>query len=77
MRQIRPDTGEYQCNIFQNTDRIVFVFYFYLFSDLLYQRGIQGQYFWTLYLKGLAYEAATTRNRGIPCKILKFLIKLY
>ena len=45
--------------------------------DLLYQRGYQRQYFWALNLKVLAYEAATAWNRGIPCKILTFLIILY
>ena len=50
--------------------------YFYIF-DLLYQRGYQRQYFWMLNLKVLAYEAATDWNKGIPCKILNFLIKLY
>ena len=50
--------------------------YFSLF-DLLYQRGSRRQYFWTLHLKVLAYEAATAWNRGIPCKTLNFLIKLY
>ena len=44
---------------------------------LMYQRGYQGKYFWTLNLKVLVYEAATSWNRGIPCKILKFLINLY
>ena len=50
--------------------------YFSIF-DLLYQRGYQRKYFWTLNLKLLAYEAATAWNRGIPWKILKFLIRLY
>ena len=50
--------------------------YFSIF-DLLYQRGYQRQYFWTLHLKVLAYEVATAWNRGIPCKILNFLIQLY
>ena len=50
--------------------------YFYIF-DLLYQRGYQRQYFWTLILKVLVYEAATSWNRRIPCKILKFLIRLH
>ena len=44
---------------FQNTDPIVFVLFISLFFDLLYQRGYQRQYFWTLHLKVLAYEAAT------------------
>ena len=50
--------------------------YFSIF-DLLYQRGYQRQYLWTINLKVLSHEAATAWNRGIPCKILKFLIKLY
>ena len=50
--------------------------YFSIF-DLLYQRGYQRQYFWTLSLKVFAYDAAMVWNRGIPCKILKLLIKLY
>ena len=52
-------------------------FVYFSILDLLYQRGYQRQYFWTLHLKVLAYEAATAWNRGIPCKILKLLIKLY
>ena len=62
---------------FQNTDPIVFVLFISLFFDLLYQRGYQRQYFWRWIEKVLAYEAATAWNRGIPCKILTFLIKLY
>ena len=42
--------------------------YFYIF-ELLYQRGYQRQYFWTLHFKVLAYEAFTAWNRGIPGKI--------
>ena len=50
--------------------------YFSIFA-LLYQRGYKRQYFYTLNLKVLSYEAATAWNRGIHCKILTFLIKLY
>ena len=50
--------------------------YFSIF-DLLYQRGYQRQYFWTLHLKVLDYEAATAWNRGIHCKILNFWIISY
>ena len=39
--------------------------------DLLYQRGYQRQYFWTLNLKVLAYGAATAWNRGIPSNFSK------
>ena len=58
MRQLRPETGESLAIFFQNTDPIVFFIYFSIF-DLLYQRGYQRQYLWTLNLKVLAYEAAT------------------
>ena len=57
MRQLRPETGE-SLAMFQNTNPIVLVFYLFIF-ELLYQRGYQRQYFWTLHLKVLAYEAAT------------------
>ena len=50
--------------------------YFSIF-DLLYQRGYQGQNASTPNLNVLAYEAATAWNKAIPCKILKFSIKLY
>ena len=52
---------------------------FVYFSILTYciKEGIKGNIFWTLNLKVLAYEAATAWNRGIPCKTLNFLIKLY
>ena len=50
--------------------------YFSIF-DLLYQRGYQRQYFWSFNLIVLAYEEATAKNRGIPCKILNVLIRLY
>ena len=50
--------------------------YFFIF-DLLYQIGYQRQCFWTLPLKVLAYEAGTAWNRGIPCKILTFLMPLF
>ena len=65
------------CIFFQNTDPVVFVLFNSIYFYLLYQRGYQRQYFWTLYLKLLAYEAATAWNRGIPCNIWNFLIKLY
>ena len=55
---------------FLNTDPIVFVLFISIFFDLLYQRGYQRQYFWTLNLKVLAYEADMPWNRVIPCKIL-------
>ena len=58
MRQLRPETGE-SLAIFQNNDPIVFVTFISLFFELLYQRGYQRQYFWTLNLKVLAYETAT------------------
>ena len=54
----------------------LFCLFFYLIY-LLYKRGYQRQYFWTLHLKVLAYESATAWNRGISCIVLKFLIKLY
>ena len=44
MRQLQPEIGEPH-TIFQNTDPIVFVLYIYLFFDLLYHKGYQGQYF--------------------------------
>ena len=65
------------CNFYQITHPILFVLFISLFYELLYQRGYQRQYFWTLYLKVLAYEAATAWNREIPLKILQSLIKLY
>ena len=45
--------------LFQNTNPIIFVMFIPLFFDLLYQRGYQWQYFWSLHLKVLAYEADT------------------
>ena len=42
---------------------------------LLYQRGYQRQYLWTLNLIVLTYETDTAWNRGIPCKISTFLIR--
>ena len=51
-------------------------FYFSIF-ELLYEIGYQRQYFWTLNLNVLDYEAAMFRNRGIPYKHLKLIIKLY
>ena len=64
------------CNFSEHWSNCTCFVYFSIF-DLLYQRGYQRQYFWTSYLKVLAYEAATDWNRGIPRKILNFLIKLY
>ena len=64
------------CNFLKHWSNCICFVYFSIF-DLLYQRGYQMQYFWTLHLKVLAYETATAWNRGIPCKILTFLIKLY
>ena len=76
MRRLRPETGESLTIFSKHWSNCICYIYFYIFY-LLYQRGYQGQYFWTLNLKVLAYEAATAWNRGILCKILKFLIKLY
>ena len=64
------------CNFSKHWSNCICFVYFSIF-DLLYQRGHQRQYFWTLYLKVLAYEAVTAWNRGIRCKILIFLIRLY
>ena len=64
------------CSFSKHWSNCICFVYFSIF-DLLYQRGYQRQYLWTLNLKVLAYEAATAWNRGIPCKILTFLIRLY
>ena len=58
MRQLRPETGESLAICFKT---LIQLYLFYLFSifDLLYQRGYQRQYFCTLNLKVLAYEADT------------------
>ena len=65
------------CNFFQNTDPIVFVLFISLFFAYCIEEGIKGKIFWRLNKNGMAYEAATAWNRGIPSKILTFLIKLY
>ena len=64
------------CNFSKHWSNCICFIYFSIF-DSLYQREYQGQYFWTLNFKILAYEAATAWNRGIPCKILKLRIKFY
>ena len=64
------------CKFSKHWSNCIFFIYFSIF-DLLYQRGYQRQYFWTLHLKVLAYEAAMAWNMGIPCKILKLLIILF
>ena len=64
------------CNFSIHWSNCICFIYISIF-DLLYQRGYQRQYLWSLNLKVLVYEAATAWNRGIPCKILTFLIKLY
>ena len=49
----------------------------YLLCSFLYsltyciKEVIKGRIFWRLNEKIPAYEAATARNRGIPCKIFK------
>ena len=63
--------------IVQKTHPNCICFVYFSIFDLLYQRGYQRQYFRTLHLKVLAYETAMAWNRGIPGKILNFLIKLY
>ena len=62
------------CNFSKRWSNCICFIHFSIF-DLLYQRGYQSQYFWTLCLKVLAYEVATAWNRGIPCKIVTFNIK--
>ena len=64
------------CTFSKHWSNCICFVYFSIFY-LLYQRGYQRQYILTLHLKVLAYETATAWNRGIPCKILNFLIKLY
>ena len=64
------------CNFSKHWSNCICFVYFSIF-DLLYQRGYKRQYFCTLNLKVLAYEADTAWYRVIPCKILKFRIKLY
>ena len=54
------------CNVSKHWSNCICFVYFSMF-DLLYQRGYQRQYFWTLNLKVLAYETDTAWNRGIPC----------
>ena len=56
MRQLRPETGESLAIFIKILIQLYFFVYFSIF-DLLYQRGYQSQYFWTLNLKVLAYEA--------------------
>ena len=76
MRQLRTETGEYLAIFSKHRSNCICFLYFSIF-DLLYQTGYQRKYFWTLNVKCLAYEASTAWNRGIPCKILTFLIELY
>ena len=64
------------CNFSKHWSNCICFVYFSIF-DLLYQRAYQRQYYWTLNLKVLVCEVATAWTRGIPCKILTFLIKLY
>ena len=75
MRQLRPETGE-SLAILQNTDPIVFVLFIIIF-DLLYQRGYQRQYFWTLKFKSVGLWGSYGLKQRNTLKILKFLIKLY
>ena len=58
------------CNVSKHWSNYICFIHFSIF-DLLYQRGYHRQYFWTLHLKVLAYEAATAWNRGIPCNFSK------
>ena len=76
MRQIRHETGDILAIFSKHWSNCICFIYFSIF-DLLYQKGYQRQNFWILNLKVLAYEAASAWNRGIPGKILNFLIKLY
>ena len=64
------------CNFPKHWSNCICFVYLSIF-DLLYQRGYKRQYFWTLHLKVLAYEADMAWNRGIPGKILNFLIRSY
>ena len=64
------------CNFSNHWSNCICFVYFSIF-DLLYQRGYQRHCFWILNLKVLAYETATAWNRGIPGKILNFLIRSY
>ena len=77
IRQIQPETWEYLAICFKMLIQL------YLLRSFLYsltyciKEVINGKIFWRLNFKVLAYEAATAWNRGIPCKIWNFLIKLY
>ena len=70
MRQIQTETGE-SLSFFYKTLIQLYSFYLFFYFYLLYKRGYQRQYFWTLKLKVLAYEAATAWNRWIPCNCSK------
>ena len=72
MRQLRPETGESLAIFSKHWSNCICFVYFSIF-DSLYQIGYQRQYFWTLNLKVLAYEAATAWNRRIPCNFSKHL----
>ena len=76
MRQLRPKQGS-TLQFFSKHWSNCICFVCFSTFDLLYQRGYQRQYFWTLHLKVLAYEASAAWNSGIPCKKFNRLIKLY
>ena len=67
---------EIPCNFSEHWSNCICFIYFSIF-DLLFQEGIKGNIFGHEIGKVLAYEAAAAWNRGIPCKILIFIIKLY
>ena len=57
MRHLQPKTGEYFASFSKTLIQLYWVFVFSIF-DLIYQRGYQRQYYWTLNSKVFAYEAA-------------------
>ena len=76
MRQLRPETGE-PLAIFFKTLIQLYLFYLFLYFWLTVSKRVSREIFLDIKLLVLAYEAATSWNMGIPCKTLKFPIKLY
>ena len=59
------------CNFFKTLIQLYLFYLFLYFLTYCIKEGIEGNIFWTLNLKVLAYEASTAWNRGIPCNFSK------
>ena len=64
------------CNFFKTLIQM-YLFYLFFYFWITVSKRIYKAIIVDINFKVLAYDAATAWNRGIPCKIIKLLIRCY